>query len=67
MKPVKPGQFRWPNGHWVRAVKRTCGCKGCIFEDDIYNCPNIRTRTNRDRVIDCALYGIIFVVVNYKK
>lgn len=60
MKPPKPGQYWSPDGvHIVRCKKRTNGCKGCIYEDNIILCPGVCTKNGQK--IDCSLLGIIFV------
>jgi hypothetical protein len=63
MKIRKPGQYYWHQKHQLRVMKRTCGCKGCVYEDCVLLCPNVLTRTNRDTRPDCELCNIIFVKV----
>ena len=61
MKPPKPGQYWSPDGvHIVRAAKRTNGCKGCIWENNLYICPGVKLK-GQQKMIDCLLCGIIFV------
>lgn len=58
--PGKPGQIWTPDGiHNVRIMKRTNGCKGCIWENCLYLCPGVQTKQGKK--INCELRGIIFV------
>lgn len=59
MKPPKPGQYWSPDHiHIVRAIKRTNGCEGCLYKDNIILCPGVRTKNGQS--IDCSLLGVIF-------
>lgn len=61
MKQPKPGQF-WPyRGIVLRAMKRTLGCTGCIFEDCISTCPNVQVKNSKQPTPDCYVNGIILV------
>ncbi|MEE3413888.1 MAG: hypothetical protein VZR53_00770 [Prevotella sp.] len=62
MKKIKPGQFWSCNGCIVRARKRTSGCTGCLYEDSIILCPDVRTRNgDNSNKPNCLLNNIIFV------
>lgn len=61
MKPPKPGQYWSPDGvHIVRAIKRTTGCNGCIYEDNAFLCPGVKLK-GKPKLIDCVLNGTIFI------
>ena len=63
MKVLKPGQFYVHQGHLLRVKRRTNGCKGCIYEDNILLCPNVLTKYNQDTRPDCEYQQIVFVKV----
>ena len=60
MKRVKLGCIYKPMGHNVRAVKRTNGCTGCIYEK-VMICPNSIIKNSKKEPIDCILSNSIFV------
>lgn len=62
MKKPKPGQTYWLHGHQLRFKKRECGCKGCLYEDNIMLCPGVEIKGVK--ALDCIGYGII--LVNFK-
>ena len=60
MKIVKLGCIYTPMGYNVRAVKRTNGCTGCIYEH-VMICPNSIIKGSKKERIDCVLSNSIFV------
>ena len=60
MKKPVPGHIHWVNGHMLWFAKRTDGCKGCIYENNLILCPDVVTKNNNAR-INCALYRVILV------
>ena len=60
MKQIKPGQFWSYNGCIVRARKRKSGCTGCLYEDNIMLCPDMKTKNQNAERPNCVLNNIIF-------
>lgn len=60
MRKIKLGCIYNPMGHNVRAVRRTNGCNGCIYEKMI-PCPNSIVKGSKKEPIDCIVNDIIFV------
>ena len=61
MKRVKAGQYYSPDGtHIVRAVHRTNGCDGCLYEE-IIPCPNSIIKGSKKEPVNCVVDDIIFV------
>ena len=59
MKHYKPGQFvSIGDGFIYMAVKRECGCVGCLFKNDLFLCPGIAAK-NTEPTINCSADGII--------
>lgn len=60
MKRIRPGQFWAHNGCIVRARKRTSGCTGCIYEQNIMLCPDVKLKNSHAEQPNCVINNIIF-------
>ena len=61
MKVIKPGQVWSYRGNILRAKKRTSGCTGCLFENSILMCPDVKTKNGNNETPNCLINDIILV------